>query len=142
MTQVEVSRQSPRLSFLSLGIVGLAVLTALLHLVLAIGLFMTIAGGTNPGGFPVEGLMMFGGLFILNCLGYLALVFALYRRSFQRFRRITRWLLIGYTALTLLLWAVIASSGADLMAYIDKAAEVVLIILLLIEGWQIRQQSA
>jgi hypothetical protein len=39
----------------------------------------------------------------LNCIGYLVLVYALYRPRFHRFHSFTRWLLIGYTALTILL---------------------------------------
>jgi hypothetical protein len=71
-------------------------------------------------------------LFILNCVGYLVLVTAHYLPTLQRFQRLTRWLLIAYTAVTVLLWYVIASSHADLVDYVDKLVEVVLIILLLV----------
>jgi hypothetical protein len=85
---------------------------------------------------------MFAILFLLNCIGYLFLVYALYQRRFQRFHRLTRWLLIGYTALTILLWYLMASSVASLPDYSDKAAEALLIVLLLIEGWQARQSHS
>lgn len=79
---------------------------------------------------------MFAILFLLNCIGYLALVYALYRPQLHRFHRFTRWLLIGYTALTILLWYIIASSVATLPDYSDKAAEALMIVLLMIEGWR------
>lgn len=81
-------------------------------------------------------------LFILNFVGYIVLLAALYLPVLQRFQRLTRWLLIGYTAITILLWYLISGGHSDLMAYIDKFVEVVLIALLLIEGWWTRQRTA
>jgi hypothetical protein len=75
-------------------------------------------------------------LFILNGLGYLVLLTALYLPIPQLadHRKLIRWALIGYTALTVVLWVIVGSRTP--IAYIDKVIEVVLILLLLIEGRQ------
>jgi hypothetical protein len=73
-------------------------------------------------------------LFILNGLGYLTLLAALYLPipALANYRSWLRWALIGYTALTIILWVIMGSRGP--LAYIDKAIEVVLIVLLFIES--------
>lgn len=73
-------------------------------------------------------------MFILNGLGYLALLGALYLPIplFAPYRRQIRWLLIAYTALTILLW--LAFGSRITIAYINKLNEVVLIALLVLEG--------
>ncbi len=94
------------------GIVLLTLATAIIHLQLA---------------FPDPG-------FILNGLGYLALLAALYLpvpRLAHR-RNVVRWVLIGYTALTILLWVVLGARTP--IGYVDKAIEVALIALLLLEA--------
>jgi hypothetical protein len=98
-------------SILRVGIIGLAIVTAVIHISLL---------------FPDP-------VFILNGLGYLALVGALYLPipMLARWRPYVRWLLIGYTALTILLW--LAFGSRTPIAYISKAAELLLIVLLLIE---------
>jgi uncharacterized membrane-anchored protein len=128
MNQVD-ERKRP--GILRIGIIVLTVFTAAYHLYLSISLFGLLSTGATP-----EGLWVFAILFLLNCIGYLVLVYALYRPRFHRFHRFTRWLLIGYTALTILLWYLIASSVASLPDYSDKAAEALLIVLLLIESWR------
>lgn len=99
---------------LQIAILLLAVATAVIHFTLA---------------FPSP-------LFILNGLGYLALLAALYLPIPQltAYRRLMRWALLGYTALTIVLWVIIGSR--DLIAYIDKAIEVVLTLLLWVESRQ------
>jgi hypothetical protein len=94
------------------GIVLLTLGTALIHLQLA---------------FPDP-------MFILNGLGYLALLAALYLPIPQiaRYRNAVRWVLIGYTALTAFLWILI---GARIpIGYTAVAIEVALIALLLLEA--------
>jgi hypothetical protein len=94
------------------GIVLLTLGTALIHLQLA---------------FPDV-------VFILNGLGYLALLAALYLPIPQvaRYRNAVRWVLIGYTALTVFLWVLF---GARIpIGYTAVAIEVALIALLLIEA--------
>jgi len=80
-------------------------------------------------------------LWILNFVGYMVLVTALNLPSLQRVQSITRWILIAYTALTVILWYLIASSHADTVDYVDKLVEVVLIILLLVEAFWPRMRE-
>jgi hypothetical protein len=73
-------------------------------------------------------------MFILNGLGYLGLLAALYLPIPQiaHYRNVVRWVLIGYTALTLFLWILI---GARIpIGYTAAAIEVTLIALLLLEA--------
>jgi len=73
-------------------------------------------------------------LFILNGLGYLTLLAALYLPIpvLATYRPWVRWALMGFTALTIILWVIMGARGP--LAYIDKAIEVVLIVLLFIES--------
>ena len=94
------------------GITALTLATASIHLQLA---------------FPDP-------VFILNGLGYLALLAALYlpvSRS-ARYRNAVRWVLVGYTALTLFLWILIGARTT--IGYTTAAIEVALILLLLLEA--------
>ncbi len=77
-------------------------------------------------------------MFILNGLGYFTLLAALYLPIPQlaSYRRLIRWALIGYAALTIVLWAITGSRIP--IAYVDKVIEVVLIVLL----WLDSQQSS
>jgi hypothetical protein len=95
-----------------IGIVLLTLATALVHLQL---------------NFPDP-------VFILNGLGYLALLAALVLPVPQvaRHRNAVRWSLIGYTALTIFLWILFGARTP--IGYTDKAMEVVLISLLLLEA--------
>ena len=97
---------------LGVGIAALTLGTALIHLSL---------------NFPDPG-------FILNGLGYLTLLAALYLPVPQiaRYRNLARWVLIGYAALTILLWILLGDRTA--IGYTAKAIEVALITLLLLEA--------
>jgi hypothetical protein len=97
---------------LRIGIVVLAFGTAIIHLYLGLS------------GFP---------LFVLNGLGYLAFVAALYLpvQQLARYRGTVRWALIGYTALTIVLWLLVGARTP--IGYADKLIEIALIALLLIE---------
>jgi hypothetical protein len=79
-------------------------------------------------------------LFILNGLGYLALLSAIYLPFpwFAGRRKLAHRLLIGYVALTIILWGVwVAMSGeATALGIVDKLIEIALIGLL---WWQRRQ---
>jgi hypothetical protein len=72
-------------------------------------------------------------MFIMNGLGYLALLAALYLPIPQLAgrQRLVRWVLIGYTLLAVVIWAAIGSRIP--IAYLDKIIEVLLIVLLVIE---------
>ena len=96
-----------------LGIVALTAATALIHILLAI---------------PVA---MVG--FYLNGLGYIALAAALYLPPLAQYRRALRWLLMGYTALTIILWLLIGRPYTTI-GYVDKAIELALLALLWIDG--------
>ncbi|MBE2197782.1 MAG: hypothetical protein IAE79_04165 [Anaerolinea sp.] len=97
------------------GIVGLAVATALIHLALAFG----------GGGF-------FMVAFLLNAVGYLALVAALYfLPQFAKQRELVRWALLGFTAVTFILYFVF--NWPDVwspMGLLDKGIELALMVLL------------
>jgi hypothetical protein len=106
------SSGTPANVVLRVGIVALTLGTALIHLSL---------------NFPDLG-------FMLNGLGYLTLLAALCLPVPQlaRYRDIVRWVLIGYAALTILLWILLGDRTA--IGYTAKAIEVALITLLLLEA--------
>ncbi|TMC20544.1 MAG: hypothetical protein E6J36_12930 [Chloroflexi bacterium] len=124
-----ISKGFPRIGLLQIAVALLAVITALIHLNLGVRGFMIGLGGPLPI------------LWILNFVGYMVLVTALNLPSLQRVQSITRWILIAYTALTVILWYLIASSHADTIDYVDKLVEVVLIILLLVEAFWPRMRE-
>jgi hypothetical protein len=73
-------------------------------------------------------------VFILNGMGYLALLAALYvpLPPLARYGNVVRWVLAGYAAITILLWVLVGARNR--LTYADKAIEVALITLLLIEA--------
>jgi len=101
-----------------IGVVVLTVITAIVHLSLL---------------FPDP-------VFILNGLGYLTLLAALYLPIPQLvpYRRVVRLTLIGYATLTILLW--VAIGERSLLGYFTTADEVALVILLLLEGKRMRSR--
>ena len=103
-----MKQQKVQIGLLQVGIIILTIATALIHFSLV---------------FP-------SALFILNGLGYLVLLAALYLPLAQlaEYRGVVRWILMGYTALTIILWIIMGSRIS--IAYINKIIEVVLIILL------------
>jgi hypothetical protein len=72
-------------------------------------------------------------VFILNGLGYLTLLAALYLpiSPLVPYRRLVRWLLIGYAGLTVILWLAIGLRTPT--GYTTTADELLLILLLLLE---------
>ncbi len=110
-----MTTMTPSSPKLRIGIIVLAVVTAVVHLYL---------------GF--QGLP----LFVLNGLGYLALLAALYLPvpRLLPYRNAVRWILVGYTALTIVLWLVITGGISAAIGYMDKVVEVLLIIMLLAEA--------
>lgn len=139
LSQFEKRESLPQMSFLRIGIIVLTVLTAAVHVYLASITFVLVAQGPFPPGATAETLLPFAILFLLNGVGYIVLVTALYMSRLQRFQWSPRWVLIGYTLLTIAAWYVLEASRADLFEYSDKLIEAGLIVLLLIEGWQIRK---
>ena len=80
-------------------------------------------------------------VFILNGIGYLTLLAALYLpiTLLVPYQRAVRWTLIGYAALTILAWVAIGERTP--LGYSTTAGEVALIALLLIEGRRMRSQG-
>ncbi|MFQ5436747.1 MAG: hypothetical protein ACE5FD_17970 [Anaerolineae bacterium] len=101
------------------ALIVLTVITALLHLLLGIG---------GEGFFQIA--------FILNGVGYLALLAAFYfLPQFAGQRGMVRWAFLGFTAVTFILYFVF--NWPDIwgpMGLLDKAVELVMIILLYQEG--------
>jgi uncharacterized membrane protein YfhO len=72
-------------------------------------------------------------LFALNFVGYIVLVIALYLPQLKRFQRIIRWALIVFTAITIIAYFTIVGLSDNTTGYVDKAVEIILIVLLLLE---------
>jgi hypothetical protein len=77
-------------------------------------------------------------LFILNGLGYLTLLAALTLPipRISDHRSLTRWVLIGYTTLTIFLWILVGAR--NFIGYADKIIEIVLAALLVLEATRSR----
>ena len=77
-------------------------------------------------------------VFILNGLGYLTLLAALYLPipRLAPYRRVVRLTLIGYATLTILLWVAIGERTP--LGYSTTADEVALVVLLILEGRRMR----
>jgi hypothetical protein len=77
-------------------------------------------------------------VFILNAIGYLTLLAALYLPvpRLVPHRRVVRWVLIGYATLTILAWLAIGERTP--LGYSTTAGEVALIVLLVLEGRRVR----
>ncbi len=125
-----ISRTSIKLG-VGVGIFLLTLATAIIHLVLA---FTAI---------PYFGLNFGVMLFILNGLGYLGLlaVLQLPIPQLARFRSAARWTLVAYAALTIVLWFIMAPLY-DLIGYVDKAIEVALIALLIVDAYTASSKPA
>jgi hypothetical protein len=109
MASTSVSANGP----LRIGVIVLTIGTAVIHLYLGLQ------------GFP---------LFILNGLGYLALLAALTLPipRISDYRSLTRWVLAGYTTLTILLWILVGARTP--IGFADKIIELALVALLLLEA--------
>jgi hypothetical protein len=104
---------------LAFCIVVMAVATAVIHLLLGLSL-----GPPSLQPFPL--------LFYLNTVGYLVLVAALYTPQLHAIQPVVRWVFIAYTFLTIVLWMVLTPHRTAL-GYLDKAIEVALVVLLLVD---------
>ncbi len=104
-----------------IGITILAVATAIVHLMLAVGAYTQ--GDTTT-------FIMF----TLNGLGYLTLLAATFLPLpvAKNNPKLVRWVFIGFTAVTMLGWVIIGNRNA--IAYMDKVIELALIALLWLEG--------
>jgi hypothetical protein len=98
-----------------IGIIVLALATALIHIVLAIPDML----------IP----------FYLNGIGYITLTAALFLLPLRRHRRLIRWVLMGFTALTIVLWVFLGQPYTPI-GYVTKAIEVALLVLLWLDARQ------
>ena len=109
MASTSISANGP----LRVGVILLTVGTALIHLYLGLQ------------GFP---------LFVLNGFGYLGLLAALILPipRISEYRNLVRWVLVGYTALTILFWILVGARNS--IGYADKVMELVLVVLLIVDA--------
>ncbi|MFZ0217458.1 MAG: hypothetical protein WAM30_16115 [Candidatus Dormiibacterota bacterium] len=120
---------------LPIAITALVAATALTHLFMGV-MFASIA--TQPAAAAAMSgevaVLAFMVLFSLNAAGYAILNVAHYLPALRRIRRLTRFALIGFAALTIVAYFA-AAQGNFLSAFglADKAIEVALIALLVIE---------
>ena len=128
--QITPRRTVSRIGRLQIAIIVLAVITAVLHLFL--GITSTMAGGFGPTGSWL--LQILPTLFILNFLGYIILLVALYVPQLNMFQHSIRWVLIVFTAVTISAYFVIDGLGPNPIGYVDKLIEGAMIILLLVEN--------
>jgi hypothetical protein len=112
-----MTRTQAQIGGLQIGIIVLTIATALVHLGL--------------------GLATPDIIFILNGLGYLALVGALYLpiAPLAPYRALVRWVLVAFAAVTIVGWIVIGDKSL-IIGYPTKVAEVILIVLLVTEARQ------
>ncbi len=170
MSQVSLSRLPSRLGLLQIAIIVLAVITALIHLSRGLGIdpFVTHMppggfsgrprgaggpppggfGGGRPGGFGRGGFSLLAYLpiplpflFDLDCLAYLVLAITLYLPPLARYRNVLRILLIIVTILTIVGYFLIVGFRTNTFGYVDKAIEITLLVLLLIDAQQARRKG-
>jgi len=159
MSQVQSRRLARTIGALQIAIIVLVVITALVHLQRGIGMLSGGfgRGGGRPGGPP--GAPPPGGgaggfnimqylplplpiLFLLNGIGYLVLVTALYLPALARYRSIVRGLLILFAALTIVMYFLVNGFRLNPLSVADKIAELSLIALLFVDGRQSSNPSA
>jgi hypothetical protein len=137
-------RNTTRFGPLQIAICVLAVATAAIHIYL--GAITHIMVTTQPEATAAAGgtaaLGFFAALFYLDGLGYIVLTAALYHPAFARFRRLTRWALIALTAATIIAYFALIQGQYDALGIVNKITEVILIVLLVIEGRRDRTAPA
>ena len=136
-TTVTMGRTVSGFGPLQIAITILVALTALVHLFLGVNLTMALfsptAQNTGTGEATMDAILAV--LFLCNFGGYVVLIAALYLPVLRQFQRVTRSVLIGYTALTFAAYFAIDQGQAlNPIGLSDKAVEAVLIALLVIDG--------
>jgi len=137
-------RKTTRFGAVEVAICVLALATAVVHIYL--GVITHIMVVTQPEATAAAGgataLGFFAALFYLDGLAYIVLTVALFHPAFARFRRLTRWALIALTAATIIAYFALIQGHYDALGIGDKIAEVVLIVLLVVEGRRDRTAPA
>ena len=113
---IQIAKIQKRLNKVGIGILVLTLITASAHIYM---------------GFQLDEALHT--LFLLNGLGYLALLTAFF--LFQQ--SLVRWVLLGYTSLTIMLWFLLSGPVAgsiDPFDLVVKTVEGALVILLFIDG--------
>lgn len=149
MSEVTLRQNLPRLGFLQIAIILLAIVTGLVHLDRGITTSALMMGhATSPaprgGGGGIMSLLPvpLPVLFLLNFAAYIILAVALYLPALIRVRNVLRWLLIALAVATITLWYLITRANLNILSIIDKPVEVALIVLLLVDWWQARSYKA
>lgn len=114
-----MQNQSTQFGPVQIGIIVLTLATGIIHLVI-LNLGYLREGTIDP-------------LFTLNGIGYLVLLIALFLPQLSAYRGLIRWALILFTATTILAWIVITRGDSNILGYVDKLLEVVLIVLLFVD---------
>lgn len=151
MSQLTLRRSVLRFGLLQIAIILLAIVTGFIHLdkALTMGLLASHTGGAPAGGHPAGRLpaghaggpsgpmlLIFQNLpllFILNFIGYIVLVVALYLPFLKQFQRAIRWVLIVFTAITIIAYFALLGFSPNPLGYADKVVELALLALLVIE---------
>jgi hypothetical protein len=140
MTQTTQRRTAARIGPLQIVIIILTVATGLVHLdrgIMTSFLAMHFAGHPMMHAAGPSAMMRLplplSTLFYLNFVGYMVLATALYLPPLLPYRRAIRWTLIVYVLVTITAWLLITDARPNLLAYIDKPIEVILIVLLVID---------
>lgn len=151
MTQQPPRRLWGNFGPVQIGIIVLVIITALIHLQRGVGMGGGPPGGGPPaggnggppGGAPGGGFNIMQALplplptlFLLNGIGYLVLLVALYLPALRPYQRIVRWLLIAFAAVTIIMYFVVAGFRFNPIGLFDKVAELALIALLVVEDRQ------
>jgi hypothetical protein len=71
-------------------------------------------------------------LFTLNGIGFLVLTIAYLLPQLSKYRNIIRWILIAFTAITIIAWVFIGAR--EILGYVTKLIEVGLIVALLLDA--------
>lgn len=108
-----------------------------MHIVLGVITFVMVA--TQPDATAAAGGASALGFFVLDGLAYIVLATALHHPAFARIRRSTRWALIALTAVTIVAYVALIQGRYDVTGIADKFAEMVLIVLVTVEGRRARQ---
>ncbi len=101
-------------------------------------------GGPPPGGFRNPLILPLNQLFVLNFVGevVLVLLFWFSRRLVGARRWLVDVVMIGYAASTFVAWWIFGRPNPMGLGYLSKGIEIVLIIALIVDIWNIARQRA